>query len=280
VLLSRAHQALIVDEATTYNKFVSGPWRKAVRTLRREQPYSKLASGQSDGHHRRFSEFKLRLPSLIAGLFLTLGVFLAAETGRIAESALGRVRGNLLLPSAPRFLDRSARLQPQPGIFVWALYFCLQRRYLLAGFFWAYRWVRNLAILFPVLAVMLIVTPLRKASKALAQPCNSRVAPWRAHQWSLAQEGQRGDFYIGYSDFRTAAISFVATSLYARPGPGRNFGCTRRSHRAPGRLRIASVFDRRRSSIRSDQGSPEAHSVSYGWQSHCSDSAWLAGCLD
>ena len=70
-----AHQAIIVDEATTYNKFVSGPWRKLFGRYDANNHILSSIMVKSSVFLTGLSPFKLRLPSLIAGFFLTLGVF-------------------------------------------------------------------------------------------------------------------------------------------------------------------------------------------------------------
>ena len=212
-----AHQALIVDEATTYNKFVSGPWRKLFGRYDANNHILSSLLVKATVTIGGLSEFKLRLPSLIAGLFLTLGVFWLLKQ---VESRSLRWAAFAVICFCPLLLDFSIVARGYSlslAFFVWALYFCLQRRYLLAGFLLGLSMGANLAILFPVLAVMLIVTLFERRPKPLLSLVIPALLLGALINGPSLRRAQRGDFYIGYSDFRTAAISFVATSLYARP---------------------------------------------------------------
>ena len=69
------HQAMVIDEAYCFERFLSGPWSRIYSQYDASNHvlYSILArlSIQILG----LSEFSLRLPSLLAGFFLTLGIF-------------------------------------------------------------------------------------------------------------------------------------------------------------------------------------------------------------
>ena len=68
------HQSIVIDEAFTFNRFVKGPWSSisAEYHANNHVLYSILAK-LSVGVFG-LSEFTLRLPSLLAGFFLIVGV--------------------------------------------------------------------------------------------------------------------------------------------------------------------------------------------------------------
>src|SRR5580658_2980861 len=69
------HQAVVVDEATTYNKFISGPWRQLFGRYDANNHILSSIMVKLSVSLGGLSPFKLRLPSLIAGFFLVLGAF-------------------------------------------------------------------------------------------------------------------------------------------------------------------------------------------------------------
>jgi hypothetical protein len=75
----------------------------------------------------------------------------------------------------------------------------------------------NLAIVFPVLALLLIVTVFERRPKPVLILIVPTLLLGAAIDGPSLRRAHRGDVYIGYSDYRTAAISFVATALYAMP---------------------------------------------------------------
>jgi hypothetical protein len=211
-----AHQAIIVDEATTYNKFVSGPWRK-------------LLFGRYDANNHILSSimiklsvtlgglspFNLRLPSLIAGFFLTLGAFWLLKKVDSWPLRWGAFAAICLCPLLLDFSIAARGYSLSLAFFVWALYFSQQRRYLTAGVLLGLSIGANLAILFPVIA--LIVTVALFERKPLPYLIVPALLLGALINGPSLRRAHREDFYIGYPEFRTAAISFVATSLYAMP---------------------------------------------------------------
>src|SRR5215831_16894270 len=70
------HQSLVDDEAFTFNEYVRGPWSSIWRhhyDANNHVLYSILA--KASVRVLGLSELTLRLPSLLAGFFLVLGVF-------------------------------------------------------------------------------------------------------------------------------------------------------------------------------------------------------------
>lgn len=210
-----AHQAVIIDEATTYNQFVSGPWRKIFgRYDANNHILSTLAIKLSVtlGGVRPFT---VRLPSLLAGLALTLGVFWLLKR---VESPVFRWAGFALFCLHPLLMDFSIAARGYSlslAFFVWGLHFAWDRRSVLAGVLLGLSIAANLAIVFPVLA--LIVTMAAFDRKTLLYLVIPAVLVGGGINYPSLRRAHRGDFYAGYPQLHTAVTSFVFTSLHAIP---------------------------------------------------------------
>jgi hypothetical protein len=211
------HQSIIVDEATTYNKFVSGPWRKLFGRYDANNHILSSIMVKLSVTLGGLSPFKLRLPSLIAGFFVAVGVFWLL---RKVESWPLRWAAFAVVCLNPLLLDFSIAARGYSlslAFFVWAIYFCMERRYALAGLLLGLSIGANLAIVFPVLALFATVALFERRPKPLLNLIVPALVLAALVNYPSLRRAQREDFYIGYPEFRTAAISFVATSLYATP---------------------------------------------------------------
>ena len=212
-----AHQSIIIDEATTYNKFVSGPWNKLFGRYDANNHILSSFLIKLSVTLGGLSPFTLRFPSLIAGFFLTLGVFWLLKQ---VQSRTLRWTAFALFCLHPLLLDFSIAARGYSlslAFFVWALYFTHESRYRLAGLLLGLSIGANLATLFPTLALFAAVTILEKDRKAilnLAVPALLAAALITGHS---LRKADRSEFYIGYPEFRTAITSFVFTSLHAMP---------------------------------------------------------------
>ncbi len=210
-----AHQAIIVDEATTYNQFVSGPWRKLFGRYDANNHILSSVLVKLTVTLCGLSPLKLRLVSVVSGFLLVLGAFWLLKQ---VDSWVLRWTAYAAICLCPLLLDFSIAARGYSlslALFVWALYFCRQRRYLRAGFLLGFSLGANLTIAVPMFALILIsILFERKILFRLIVP--ALMIATMINGPSL-RRSHREDFYIGYPGFRTAAISFVATSLYAMP---------------------------------------------------------------
>jgi hypothetical protein len=210
-----AHQAITVDEATTYNQFVSGPWLKLSGPFDANNHILSSLLIKLSINVGGLSPFTLRFPSLIAGFFLTLGVFWALKR---VQSPVIRWTVFALFCLHPVLFDFSIAARGYSlslALFVWALYFCFDRRYLRAGFLLGLSIGANLSMLFPVLAMLAVVALLeRKIPLNLIVPALLVGGLIDGH--SLRYATPRS-FYAGYPDLHAAVTSYVFTSLHARP---------------------------------------------------------------
>jgi len=212
-----AHQSIIIDEATTYNRFVSGPWLKLFGRYDANNHILSSLIIKITVTFAGLSEFKLRLPSLIAGFFLTIGVFWLLKQ---VESPLLRWTAFALFCLHPMLLDFSIAARGYSlslAFFVWALYFVIHKRYRLAGILLGLSIAANLAIFFPALALLCVVIVLERKEEPvlnLAVPALLLAGLIAGHSlW----KANRDQFYIGYPEFREAVTSLVFTSLHANP---------------------------------------------------------------
>jgi hypothetical protein len=211
-----ATQSIIVDEATTYNKFVSGPWRKLFGRYDANNHILSSIMVKLTVTLGGLSPFKLRLPSLIAGFFLTIGVFWLLKR---VESWPLRWAAFALVCLHPLLLDFSIAARGYSlslAFFVWGLYFSMERRYLLAGVLQGLAISSNLAILFPVLALMVAVAILERQLKPVLNLALPALLLAALITGPSLRRAHKDDFYTGYPDFRTAVESLSATSLHAR----------------------------------------------------------------
>ena len=211
------HQSIIVDEATTYNRFISGPWLKLFGRYDANNHILSSIMVKLSVTLGGLSPFKLRLPSLIAGFFLTVGVFWLLR--RIEFWPL-RWAAFALVCLHPLLLDFSIAARGYSlslAFFVWALYFCMEKRYLAAGALLGLSFASNVAILFPILALLLVVALLDRKIKPLLTLILPALLLGALITYPSLRRAKKDDFYTGYPDFRWAVTSFVYTSFHAIP---------------------------------------------------------------
>ncbi len=211
-----AHQSIIVDEATTYNKFVSGPWRKLFGRYDANNHILSSIMIKLSVTLGGLSPFMMRLPSLIAGFFLTLAVFWLLK--RVQSWPL-RWAAFALFCLHPLLLDFSIAARGYSlslAFFVWGLYFCMERRYLIAGVLLGLSIASNLAIVFPVLALIATIALLDRQLKPLLNLVLPALLLATLIAGPSLRRAHKDDFYTGYPTLRTAVASLASTSLHAR----------------------------------------------------------------
>ena len=160
-----ATQSFTVDESTSYLEYVRGPW---ARVFQHYDPnnhvlYSLLA--KLSIHAFRVSEFTLRLPSVMAGFFLILGIYWVLEFAVSSRAVRWAALATLSLN--PLLLDLSVAARGYGlglAFLVWAIYFSMRGRDLLAGALLGLGVAANLTIAFPALGV--IACPLSGRGKS------------------------------------------------------------------------------------------------------------------
>src|ERR1700685_4340758 len=128
-----ATQSFVADEAFTFNTFVAGSWRDLY--FQYEANNHLLFSLLSKLSLSIFgdSEFALRLPSVIAGFFLMLGVWRVLES---VDSRAVRWVAFAAIALHPLLLDFCTAARGYglaTALLVWALFAGMSRRYKTAG---------------------------------------------------------------------------------------------------------------------------------------------------
>jgi hypothetical protein len=210
------HQSIVIDEATTYNRFVSGPWLKLFGRYDANNHILSSIMVKLSVTIGGLSPFKLRLPSLLAGFFLTIGVFWLLK--RVDSWPL-RWTAFALVCLHPLLLDFSIAARGYSlslAFFAWALYFSMDRRYLAAGILLGLSIASNLAIVFPVLALILVIGAMERGIKPLLNLALPALLLAASITGPSVRRAHKDDFYTGYPDLRSAVQSFASTSLHAR----------------------------------------------------------------
>ena len=196
--------------------FVSGPWRKLFGRYDANNHILSSVLIKMMVTLGGLSQFTLRLPTLIGGFFLMLGIFWLLKP---VQSRTIRWATFALVCLHPLLFDFSIAARGYGlslAFFVWALYFCRERRYMFAGFLLGLSMGANLAILFPVLALFASVFLIERRFKPLISLVVPALLLGTLINGPSLRRAHRDDFYIGYPDLRTAVASLVSTSLHAR----------------------------------------------------------------
>ena len=248
----------------TFNRYVDGPWSNIYKPYYEANNHI-LYSALAKLSVRAFglSEFSLRLPSVIAGLFLVLGLFWLLQAIRSRS-----IRWVVLIALSmhPLLLDFSVAARGYSlgwALLVWALYLSMRGHYILAGTLLGLAVSANLANAFPSLGLMLAVALLERCPAmnrlrilaAMIFPAAMLVAAICSASLSSAH---RDNFYYGYPDMPDSIRSLIHTSFRADAGREGLFGTDQadraiRAYWLPlagAFILIASVFDVRRTSDR------------------------------
>jgi len=222
-------QAITIDEATTCNTYVSGPW-------------SLLAAPYDVNNHVLFticaklsvlafgiSEFTLRLPSVLAGLLLILGVFdLLQQTVRSPSLRWAAFIAVCLHPLMLDFSIAARGYGMSEAFFVWAVCYALRKRYVASGLLLGLAASAHLSIVIPSLALILTVTCLeyRDCRRVPVKMTASAFALFAVICFASMRSAQRGDFTLGFPTLRQTLLHLIWSSIRAMTGPGL-FGTSR-----------------------------------------------------
>jgi len=214
------HQSVAIDEAFFFHRFLSGPWSNIYSEYDASNHvlYSILAklSIQTFG----LSEFSLRFPSLIAGVFLTLGIFYVL---RRITTPLIRWLAFIALILHPVLLDFSVAARGYSlslAFLVWAIDFAIQRRYALCGALLGLALSANLTIAFPAVGLMAAILLLDDGAwverfRSLAIVLAPAETIFFAICFGAVRTAGRHDFYFGYHSITDSLINLVRESFHA-----------------------------------------------------------------
>jgi hypothetical protein len=217
-----ATQSIVHDEAFTFHRFVSGPWENIYSLFDANNHilYSILAklSIRTLG----LSELTLRLPSVLAGFALMLGIYCVLR--RVTFGWWGQAVRWLALIAAslhPLLLDFCVAARGYGlalAFLVWAVYAALQERPWVAGMLCGFAVSANLAFAFPVLALMMAMAllepggwKLRIGTLASAAIPASVIAT--AICYPALRTARPEFFFAGTATLYDSILSTIQTSL-------------------------------------------------------------------
>jgi hypothetical protein len=222
-----ATQSITVDEATTYLNYVREHWANVWSNYDPNNHilYSILA--QLSVRAFRISEFSLRLPSVLAGFFLVIGIHKVLE--QTVESRAVRWIALVGLSTAPLVLDFSVAARGYGlslALLAWAIYFSIRGRDAWAGALLGLSLAANFNIAFP--AIGLIACPLIldtgdlftrvRRSLAAALPA---AGIFLAICYPVLRQIKASQLYVGEPTIAAALYNLVFLTIRAVPGrPG------------------------------------------------------------
>ena len=220
-----ATQSITVDEAGTYLNF-GQHWGDIWNNYdpNNHVLYSILAQLSIRALH--VSEFSLRLPSVLAGFFLILGVhrILAATV----PSAVTRWIALAGVGLAPLLLDFSVAARGYVlglALLMWAVYFSIQKRDLWAGVFAGLSVATTLHLAFAAIGLAGAPLVLGRGGMRTRVRRTNRVAEPAAVVFLLLwfpilRQTQLSQFYLGLPTIQESLRNFVSLTLRAYPGHG------------------------------------------------------------
>ena len=222
-----AAQSFTTDEAFSYNEFISGPWARIYGRYDANNHvlYSILAKVSMGAFG--VNEFSLRLPSVLSGFFLMLGIYYVLEQ---SVSSRG-VRWMALIAFGlhPLLLDFSIAARGYGlslALFIWAMYFFLRGRDILAGALAGLAVAANLTLLYPAAGFVLCPLLLRRGDienriQGSLRLAFTLIAVFGAICYEALAKATLGSFYAGSVSITNAMLSLVAASVR---GSDRGFG--------------------------------------------------------
>jgi hypothetical protein len=217
-------QSLVHDEAFSYEHFVGGGWERIYGHYEANNHvlYSILAKLSISTFG--VSEFALRLPSVLAGFFLTLGIYCVLR--ETVASPWVRWIAAIALGLHPLLLDFSVAARGYGlslALLVWSIYFFLQTRDMLSGALLGLAISANLTIVFPAAGLFLCPFALRagdveKRIQASLRLAFTAIAVFGAICYTTLSHATTSKFYAGTPDIGSAIWSLIETSFH---GPDR-----------------------------------------------------------
>ncbi len=214
-----AHQSITIDEATTYRFYVAAPWPSLYRHYIPNDHLLNSVLARLSVSLLGPSELALRLPSVIAGFFFTLGVFV------VLRSSVARLLIRWLAFAAialqPLLLDFSIAARGYGmglTLLAWAMYFCLERRFRLTALLLGLAVVAQLSMAIPAVAIVAAAILLMRKNPPTPRlalgVCVAAIGMCVAALRVLAMR----EFNVGYLTLRESLYSLVFPSTTNREG--------------------------------------------------------------
>jgi hypothetical protein len=211
-----SHQSVVHDEAFTYARFVSGPWSTVYSPYDANNHVLHSILAKLSIKILGLSELTLRLPSLLAGFVLMLGVYRLLE---LATPTLIRWVAYIAIGLHPLLLDFSVAARGYSlsiALLVWAMCLAWEERYWWSGALLGLAVAANLNAAFPALALMGAVVLARRRWTPLAGLALPAVALFTLICYPALSSAARSEFYAGQPTIAKAVFSLVVTSLHTK----------------------------------------------------------------
>jgi 4-amino-4-deoxy-L-arabinose transferase-like glycosyltransferase len=221
-----ATQSIAIDEAFTWDRFLSGPWNQIFTRYDANNHilYSILAKLSISTFG--VSEFALRLPTVLAGFFLILGTYAVLE--RTVRSRAIRWMALIALALDPLLLDFSVAARGYGlslALLVWAISLFMRDRDIVSGALLGLGISANLTILFPAVGLLLCPFLLRKGDLKSRIQSGLRLsftalALFGAICYVPLSYAKMTNFYAGVPDFAVSLSTLIGSSIRGSLRPG------------------------------------------------------------
>jgi hypothetical protein len=204
------HQSITIDEAYTFNHYLDGAWSNIFA-----QPYF-------TNNHVLFSmlaklsasilgngEWALRLPSVIAGFFLVLGVFAVLK---VSVSRAVRWVALVAIALHPLLLDFSVAARGYGlglTLLIWAMYFATRGRSVLSGVCVGFAIAAQLSMAPAAVAMLAALVLLHRPVRTLVEITIPAVSIASAICAPAMRSGFSMAMQIGYPTLRESIYSLV-----------------------------------------------------------------------
>ncbi len=215
-----ASQSLTHDEAFTYLNFLDAPWAKLGGLFDANNHVLYSAAAKVSIAAFGVSEWSIRLPSVVAGLVLTLGIFRLLER---VESRAIRWLAYAALALDPLLLDFSIAARGYGmslAFLVWAIDLAMRQRPAWSGVLLGLGTAANLTLAFPALALVVAQSAVQRSVRTVAAMLAPAVAVLAAICGPTLRYATRGHFYVGHATVWDSAFDLVHTTLRDSPRDG------------------------------------------------------------
>ena len=213
-----ATQSIVHDEAFTFSSFIAGSWRDLYFHYNANNHVLYSIAAKLSLVAFGDSEFTLRLPSVVAGFFMMVGVWLVLNT---VESRLVRWIAFSAIGLHPLLLDFSVAARGYGmalAFLTLALWAAIERRTVLTGILCGFAISANLTTAF--FAAGIIATYFAVSKGGLAQRLRVAIEIslpaamiTSAICWSVFTNPDRNLFYAGLNDWRDSMGNVVWSSI-------------------------------------------------------------------
>ena len=206
-----ATQSLVHDEAFSFLNFLNGSWSDVYFRYEANNHILYALLAKLSITWFGVSEFALRLPSVIAGFFLMLGVWRILEAAKRPELRWACL---LAIGLNPLLLDLSVAARGYGlavALLVWAVWATMSRRYVLAGVILGLGIAANLILVFPAAGLVGVVL-IYEWRKSFRMALCAALIVLAAYAGALSHI-ERNMFYVGIPALRDSVYNLFWMSF-------------------------------------------------------------------